>query len=88
MQATEADSGDFPGGPVAKTLRSQRGGLGLIPGQGNRRHMLHNQSRETDSDKPEQEKGFIRKQETLVSNDDSVGMLVGVGRDGVGGITD
>ena len=46
------------------------------------------QLRETDYEKPEQEKGFIRKQETLVSNDDSVGVLVGVGRDGVGGITD
>ena len=26
--------GDFPGGPVAKTLSSQCRGLGLIPGQG------------------------------------------------------
>ena len=31
--------GDFPGGPVAKTLRSQCTGLGLIPGQGTRSRM-------------------------------------------------
>ena len=31
--------GDFPGGPVAKTLCSNAGGLGLIPGQGTRSHM-------------------------------------------------
>ena len=31
---------DFPGGPVAKTLCSQCKGLGSIPGQGTRAHML------------------------------------------------
>ena len=31
---------DFPGGPVGKTLSSQRGSQGLIPGQGTRLHML------------------------------------------------
>ena len=31
---------DFPGGPVAKTLCSQCKGLGSIPGQGARAHML------------------------------------------------
>ena len=30
---------DFPGGPVAKTLSSKAGGLGLIPVQGARSHM-------------------------------------------------
>ena len=30
--------GDFPGGPVAKTPNT--GGLGSIPGQGTRPHML------------------------------------------------
>ena len=29
-----AYSGDFPGGPVVKTLSSTAGGVGLIPGQG------------------------------------------------------
>ena len=29
-------SGDFPGGPVAKTPRSHAGGPGSIPGQGTR----------------------------------------------------
>ena len=34
-------NGDFPGGPMAKTLRSQgRGPPGSIPGQGPRSHML------------------------------------------------
>ena len=32
--------GDFPGGPVAGTLRSQCKGPGSIPGQGARAHML------------------------------------------------
>ena len=31
--------GDFPGGPVAKTLHSQCRGLGSVPGQGTRSHM-------------------------------------------------
>ena len=31
--------GDFPGGSVAKTLRSQCRGLGSIPGWGTRSHM-------------------------------------------------
>ena len=31
---------DFPGGPVAKTLGSQCRGLGSIPGQGTRSHIL------------------------------------------------
>ena len=31
---------DFPGGAVAKTLCSQSRGLGLIPGEGTRSHML------------------------------------------------
>ena len=31
---------DFPGGLVAKTPCSQQGGLGSIPGQGTRPHML------------------------------------------------
>ena len=30
---------DFPGGPVAKTLCSQLGDPGSIPGQGTRSHM-------------------------------------------------
>ena len=30
---------DFPGGPVAKTLPSQWGGWGLIPGPGIKSHM-------------------------------------------------
>ena len=33
-------SRDFPGGPVAKTLCSNAGGPGSIPGQGTRSHML------------------------------------------------
>ena len=32
--------GDLPGGPVAKTLCSQSGGPGSIPGQGTRSHVL------------------------------------------------
>ena len=32
--------GDFPGGPVAKLHAPNAGGLGLIPGQGTRSHML------------------------------------------------
>ena len=32
--------GDFPGGPVAKTLSSHCRGPGSIPGQGTRSHML------------------------------------------------
>ena len=31
---------EFPGGPVVKTLPSNAGGEGLIPGQGSRSHML------------------------------------------------
>ena len=31
---------DFPGGSVVKTLPSNAGGAGLIPGQGIRPHML------------------------------------------------
>ena len=31
---------DFPGGPVAKTARSQGRGPGSVPGQGIRSHML------------------------------------------------
>jgi len=34
-------SRDFPGGPVAKTLCSNAGGPGSIPGQGTRSHMAH-----------------------------------------------
>ena len=33
-------SWDSPGDPVAKTLCSNAGGPGLIPGQGTRSHML------------------------------------------------
>ena len=33
-------SWDFPGVPVVKTLCSKAGGLGLIPGQRTRSHML------------------------------------------------
>ena len=32
--------GDFPGGPVARASRSQCRGLGSIPGQETRSHML------------------------------------------------
>ena len=32
--------GYFPGGPVAKTLHSQCRGLGSVPGQGTRSHVL------------------------------------------------
>ena len=35
----EVESRDFLGGPVAKTLCSNAGGLGLIPGWGTRSHM-------------------------------------------------
>ena len=31
---------DFPGGPVAETPCTNAGGLGSIPGQGTRSHML------------------------------------------------
>ena len=31
---------DFPGGPVAKTPRSQGGGPGSVSGQGTKSHML------------------------------------------------
>ena len=31
---------ELPGGPVAKTPRSNAGDLGSIPGQGTRSHML------------------------------------------------
>ena len=31
---------DFPGSPVIKTLPSNAGGMGLIPGQGKSFHML------------------------------------------------
>ena len=37
--------GDFPGGPVVKTLVSQCRGPGLIPGQGTRSHMRQQSSR-------------------------------------------
>ena len=34
-----AGPGDFPGGPVAKTLHPQGRGPGSIPGQGTRTHI-------------------------------------------------
>ena len=37
---SEEHDGDFPGDPVAKTLGCQCRGLGSIPGQGNRPHVL------------------------------------------------
>ena len=41
-QTTRASTGDFPGGPVAKTLSSQcgMGGLDSVPDRGTRSHML------------------------------------------------
>ena len=39
-EESRTKEGDFPGGPVAKTLRSQCRGPGLIPGQGTRSHLL------------------------------------------------
>ena len=36
------EGGEFPGGPVAMTLHSSAGGLGLISGQGTRSHTLPN----------------------------------------------
>ena len=38
-QMTIMKRGNFPGGPVAKTLHSQKGDPGLTPGQGTRSHM-------------------------------------------------
>ena len=39
LRLKERVSGDFPGGPGAKTPHSNAGGPGLIPGQGIRSHM-------------------------------------------------
>ena len=41
IHAKKCNNWDFPGGPVAKTLSSKAGGLGLIPVQGTRSHMPH-----------------------------------------------
>ena len=39
-QESKGTPGDFPGDLVARTPFSQHRGLGLIPGQGTRSHML------------------------------------------------
>ena len=41
------DCRDFPGGPVVKTLPSNAGGLGSIPGWGSKSHMPRNQKTKT-----------------------------------------
>ena len=38
-QTGKKEPRDFPDGPVVKTRRSNAGGLGSIPGEGNRSHM-------------------------------------------------
>ena len=46
----ESTLGDFPGGPVVKTVCAPKaGGPGLMPGQGTRSHMLQRKIRHTTS---------------------------------------
>ena len=40
MSVKEKGTGDFSGGPVAKTLAAMQGGPGLIPSQETRSHTL------------------------------------------------
>ena len=45
--ALKSNEWDFPGGPVVKTLPSDAGDVGLIPGRGTKFHMPHGQNQNT-----------------------------------------